>query len=91
MLGNTRTIDIGYEITVANHRYRPAAVSVRDHLPVSTDGDIEGEAAGGRPPRPRRMSPASSAGGRWSAPRESAAVRHRFTVEHPAQVTVTGL
>jgi uncharacterized protein (TIGR02231 family) len=91
VLGSTRTIDIGYEITVANHRDRPAVVSVRDHLPVSTDGDIK--------VKPREVSPAPAATDElgelsWTvtlAAGESAAVRHRFTVEHPAQVTVAGL
>jgi uncharacterized protein (TIGR02231 family) len=91
VLGSTRTIDIGYEITVANHRDRKAVVSVRDHIPVSTDGDIK--------VKPREAAPAPAAADdlgelTWTltlAPAESAAVRHRFTVEHPAQVTVTGL
>jgi uncharacterized protein (TIGR02231 family) len=91
VLGSTRTIDIGYEITVANHRDRTAVVSVRDHIPVSTDGDIK--------VKPRETSPAPAATDdlgelSWTltlAAGESAAVRHRFTVEHPAQVTVAGL
>jgi uncharacterized protein (TIGR02231 family) len=91
VLGSTRTIDIGYEITVANHRDRTAVVSVRDHLPVSTDGDIK--------VKPREVSPAPAATDElgelsWTvtlAAGESAAIRHRFTVEHPAQVTIAGL
>jgi uncharacterized protein (TIGR02231 family) len=91
VLGSTRTIDIAYEVTVANHRDRTAVVSVRDHIPVSTDGDIK--------VRPRETSPAPAATDdlgelSWTltlAAGGSAAVRHRFTVEHPAQVTVTGL
>ena len=91
VLGSTRTIDIGYEITVANHRDRTAVVSVRDHLPVSTDGDIR--------VKQREVSPAPAATDElgelsWTvtlAAGESAALRHRFTVEHPAQVTVAGL
>jgi uncharacterized protein (TIGR02231 family) len=91
VLGSTRTIDIAYEITVANHRDRKAIVSVRDHIPVSTDGDIK--------VKPRESTPAPAATDElgeltWTltlAAGESAAVRHRFTVEHPAQVTVSGL
>jgi uncharacterized protein (TIGR02231 family) len=91
VLGSTRTIDVGYEITVANHRDRTAVVSVRDHIPVSTDGDIK--------VKQRETSPAPAAADdlgevSWTltlAAGQSAAVRHRFTVEHPAQVTVTGL
>ena len=91
VLGSTRTIDIGYEITVANHRDRTAVVSVSDHIPVSTDGDIK--------VRPREADPAPGSVADlgelgWTltlAAGEQAVIRHRFTVEHPAQVTVTGL
>jgi uncharacterized protein (TIGR02231 family) len=91
VLGSTRTIDIAYEITVENHRERQAVVSVHDHIPVSTDGDIK--------VRQRETAPAPASADdlgelTWTltlAPGESAAVRHRFTVEHPAQVTVSGL
>ena len=89
--GGTRTIDVGYEIAVENHRHSRTRVNVHDHIPVSTDGDIR--------VRLRETSPApgtqtdlgeltwelSLDGG------QEATVRYRFTVEHPAQVTVTGL
>jgi len=91
VIGGTRTIDIGYEITVENHRRGPARVTVKDRIPVSADGDIK--------VRLREASPAPAEqtdlgeltwelrldGGK------AAEVRYRFTVEHPAQVTVTGL
>jgi len=91
VIGSTRTIDIAYEITVENHRDRKATVSVRDHIPVSTDGDIK--------VRPRETTPAPEGTDdlgelTWTLilpAGESSAVRHRFTVEHPAQVTVVGL
>ena len=50
LLGGTRTIDIGYEITVENHRDRAAKVSVHDHIPVSTDGDVKVRARETSPP-----------------------------------------
>ena len=91
VIGGTRTIDVGYEITVENHRTGKTQVSVHDRIPVSTDGDIR--------VRLRETSPApakqtdlgeltweiSLDGG------QEATVRYRFTVEHPAQVTVTGI
>ena len=91
VIGGTRTIDIGYEITVENHRGGPARVTVKDRIPVSADGDIK--------VRLREASP-SPAGQTdlgeltWELKLDAgqaAAVRYRFTVEHPAQVTVTGL
>jgi uncharacterized protein (TIGR02231 family) len=91
VIGSTRTIDIAYEITVENHRDRKATVSVRDHIPVSTDGDIK--------VRSREATPAPESTDdlgelTWTLvlpAGESSTVRHRFTVEHPAQVTVSGL
>ena len=91
VIGGTRSIDIGYEITVENHRTATTTVSVHDRIPVSTDGDIR--------VRLRETSPApakqtdlgeltwelSLDGG------QEATVGYRFTVEHPAQVTVTGI
>jgi uncharacterized protein (TIGR02231 family) len=91
LLGGTRTIDIGYEITVENHRDRKAAVSVHDHIPVSTDGDIKVRA---RETTPVPTETDDLGELTWKlalGPRESAAIKHRFTVEHPAQVAVTGL
>jgi uncharacterized protein (TIGR02231 family) len=91
VIGSTRTIDIAYEITVENHRDRKATVSVHDHIPVSTDGEIK--------VRPREATPDPASFDdlgelTWRLtlpPGESSAIRHRFTVEHPAQVTVAGL
>jgi uncharacterized protein (TIGR02231 family) len=91
LVGGTRTVDIAYEITVDNHRDGKAKVSVHDHIPLSRDGDIK--------VRSREASPAPAGlddlgeiswdltldGGK------SAVIKHRFTVEHPANVQVSGL
>ena len=88
VIGGTRTIDVAYEITVENHRPDETRVSVHDHVPVSTDSDIK--------VRLRETSPdpaeqddlgeltweLSLDGG------QTATIRHRFTVEHPPQVTI---
>jgi len=91
LLGGTRTIDIGYEITVENHRDREVAVSVHDHIPVSTDGDIKVRAREAAPPPAETDDLGELTWKLALAPRESAAIKHRFTVEHPAQAIVTGL
>jgi uncharacterized protein (TIGR02231 family) len=91
IIGGTRTIDIGYEITVENHRPHPARVSVHDHIPVSADGEIK--------VRLREASPAPAGQDdlgelTWELSLEAgkaATIRYRFTVEHPAQVTIAGL
>jgi uncharacterized protein (TIGR02231 family) len=91
ILGGTRTIDIGYEIVVENHRNRKASVSLHDHIPVSTDGDIKVRSRDTTPP-PASLDDLGEL--TWNlalAPGESATVTHRFTVEHPAQVVVAGL
>ncbi len=91
VLGSTRTVDIAYEITVENHRDRKATVSVHDHIPVSADGDIKVRA---REAAPSPVSTDDLGELTWTvdlAPGESSVIRHRFTVEHPAQVTVVGL
>ena len=91
LLGGTRTIDIAYEITVENHRERKAAVTVHDHLPVSTDGDIKVRARETSPPPVQTDDLGELTWNLALAPRESATIRHRFTVEHPAQTAVSGL
>jgi uncharacterized protein (TIGR02231 family) len=91
VIGGTRTIDVGYEIAVENHRLSSTRVSVHDHIPVSTDGDIK--------VRLRETSPAPATQTdlgelTWELSLDGgqeATVRYRFTVEHPAQVTVTGI
>ncbi len=91
VIGSTRTIDIAYEITVENHRDRKATVSVHDHIPVSTDGEIKVRTRETTPPP---VSTDDLGELTWTmalTPGESSAVKHRFTVEHPASVTVAGL
>ncbi len=91
LLGGTRTVDIAYEITVDNHRERKATVSVHDHIPVSTDADIKVRARETTPPPAGTDDLGELTWNLALAPGESATIRHRFTVEHPAQVAVTGL
>jgi uncharacterized protein (TIGR02231 family) len=91
VIGGTRTIDIAYEITVENHRQDKARVSVHDHIPVSADGDIK--------VRLREASPDPAGQDdlgelTWELSLDggqTATIRYRFTVEHPAQVIVAGL
>jgi len=91
MLGGTRTIDIGYEITVQNHRDRQATVTVHDHIPVSTDGDIKVRTRDTAPPPTETTDLGELTWNLSLAPGKSAVIAHRFTVEHPAQATVAGL
>ena len=91
VLGGTRSVDIGYETTVQNHREVPALITVHDHIPVSSDGDIR--------VRLREASPAPDEQTDlgellWTmelAPGAHAMVAYRFTVEHPAGVELEGL
>ena len=91
VIGGTRTIDIGYEITVENHRQDKTTVSVHDHIPVSADGDIKVRL---RETSPNPAEQTDLGELTWPLPLDggkAATIRYRFTVEHPAQVTVTGL
>ncbi len=91
VIGGSRTIDIGYEITVENHRPGKARVSVHDHIPLSADGEVKvrlREAS----PSPAEQSDLGEL--TWDLELDSGAaatIKHRFTIEHPAQVTITGL
>jgi uncharacterized protein (TIGR02231 family) len=91
MIGGTRTIDVAYEITVENHRPSRARVSVHDHIPVSSDGEIKVRL---REANPEPASQTDLGELTWDLSLEAgqaATIRHRFTVEHPAQVTIVGL
>jgi len=91
VIGGTRTIDVAYQITVENHRPDKTRVSVHDHIPVSADGDIKVRLRETSPDPAERNDlgeltwELSLDGG------QAATIRYRFTVEHPAQVTVAGL
>ncbi len=91
VLGGSRTIDIGYEITVRNHRSGKARISVHDHIPVSSDGDIKVRLRE-TIPAPAEQSDLGEL--TWEVrldSGQSATIRHRFTIEHPAQVTIAGV
>jgi uncharacterized protein (TIGR02231 family) len=91
VLGGSRTVDIAYETTIENHRSGPARISVRDHIPVSADAEIKvrlREAS----PSPAAQTDLGELTWELALPAgQSATIRHRFTVEHPAQVSVAGL
>jgi uncharacterized protein (TIGR02231 family) len=91
MIGGTRTVDVAYEITVENHRPGQARVSVHDHIPVSSDGEIKVRL---REAKPEPASQTDLGELTWDLSLDagqSATIRYRFTVEHPAQLTVVGL
>jgi uncharacterized protein (TIGR02231 family) len=91
VIGGTRTIDVAYQITVENHRPNNTRVSVHDHVPVSTDGDIKVRLRE-TSPNPAEQSDLGELTWQLSLDGgQTATIRHRFTVEHPAQVTVAGL
>ncbi len=91
VLGGTRTVDIAYETTVENHRAGQARISVHDHIPVSADAEIKVRL---RETSPNPSDQTDLGELTWKLtlePGQSATIRHRFTVEHPAQVSVAGL
>jgi uncharacterized protein (TIGR02231 family) len=91
MIGGARTVDVAYEITVENHRPGPARVSVHDHIPVSSDGEVKVRL---REAKPEPASQTDLGELTWDLSLDAgqaATIGYRFTVEHPAQVTVVGL
>jgi uncharacterized protein (TIGR02231 family) len=91
MIGGTRTIDIEYEITVQNHRPVQARVSVHDHIPISSDADITVRLREAVPGPAAQTDLGELIWDLVLEPGQAAAIHYRFTVEHPAQLTVTGL
>ena len=91
VIGGTRTIDVGYEIAVENHRHSPTRVSVHDRIPVSTDADIKVRLRETNPAPAKQTDLGELTWELALDGGQEAAVRYRFTVEHPAQVTVSGL
>src|SRR5215469_13798250 len=91
VLGGTRTIDIAYEMSVENHRRGPVRVSVKDHIPVSTDAEIKVRLRETSPQAAEQTDLGELTWHLTLGPGEFATIRHRFTVEHPGGVTVTGL
>jgi uncharacterized protein (TIGR02231 family) len=91
MITGTRTIDIGYEITVSNHRPDQARVRVTDHVPVSQDGDIKVRLREAGPEPAGRDDVGELSWDLTLRAGQEQSVRYRFTVEHPADVTVAGL
>ena len=91
MIGGTRTIDVAYEITVENHRLNQARISVHDHIPTSSDADIKVRL---RETAPNPAAQTDLGELTWDLtldPGQAATIRYRFTVEHPAGLTVAGL
>jgi len=91
VIGGTRTIDVAYEITVENHRASKTRVSVHDHIPVSTDGEIRVRLREASPDPAEQDDLGELTWELRLDAGQTATIRYRFTVEHPAQVTVTGL
>jgi uncharacterized protein (TIGR02231 family) len=91
VLGGTRTVDIAYETTVENHRTGPARISVHDHIPVSADAEIKVKLRE-TTPNPAEHTDLGELTWNLALPAgQTATIKYRFTVEHPAQVQVAGL
>ena len=91
MIGGTRTIDVAYEITVENHRPGQARISVHDHIPVSSDGEIKVRLREAIPDPSGQTDLGELTWDLTLDAGQTATIRHRFTVEHPAQVAIVGL
>ncbi len=91
VLGGSRTIDVAYEISVQNHRPVKARISVKDHIPVAADGDVKVRLRETTPDPAERTDLGELTWKLELDPGKTATVRYRFTVEHPASVTLSGI
>lgn len=91
VISGSRTVDVGYEITAENHRQGQARISVHDHIPVSADGEIKVRLREATPTPAEQDDLGELIWELRLEPGQKAEIRYRFTVEHPAQVTVDGL
>jgi uncharacterized protein (TIGR02231 family) len=91
VIGGTRTVDIAYETVVRNHRPVTAKISLHDHVPVSTDGEIKVRLREASPSPAEKTDLGELTWELTVEAGQSAMVTHRFTVEHPAQIAIAGL
>ncbi|MDG4803272.1 mucoidy inhibitor MuiA family protein [Micromonospora sp. WMMD980] len=89
-LGSTRRREVEYRITVANHTPRPAAVEVRDQLPVSRHEAVVVRETALTPPPAERTELGEVTWRLALAPGESGEVTLGFRVELAKGVEVTG-
>ena len=91
VLGGSRTIDIAYEITVENHRPVKARISVKDHIPLAADADIKVRLREASPDPAERTDLGELTWKLMLDSGKTGAIKYRFTVEHPAAATLTGI
>jgi uncharacterized protein (TIGR02231 family) len=91
VIGGSRTVEIGYEITVDNHRSGKARLSVHDHIPLSSDGEVKVRLRE-TSPNPAEQTDLGELIWKFElGSGRSAKLTYRFTVDYPASVTLTGL
>jgi uncharacterized protein (TIGR02231 family) len=91
VIGGSRTVDIAYEITIQNHRSAKARINVHDHIPLSSDGEVKVRLRE-TTPNPAEHTDLGELIWKFELdPGRSATITHRFTVDHPASVTLAGL
>ncbi|MFG1674070.1 mucoidy inhibitor MuiA family protein [Micromonospora sp. NPDC049282] len=89
-LGSTRRREVEYRITVANHTSRPAAVEVRDQLPVSRDEAVVVRETALAPPPAERTELGEVTWRLSLAPGDSGEITLGFRLELAKGVEVTG-
>jgi Domain of unknown function (DUF4139) len=79
------------EITVKSHCPNTTRVSIHDHIPVSIDGEIKVRLRETKPNPAERTDLGEL---RWELSLDggkTTTIHYRFTVKHPAQVTIANL
>jgi uncharacterized protein (TIGR02231 family) len=91
LIGNTRRIFLGYKIALTNLLATPAKIAVLDQLPVARAEDIKVKMRDASP-KPNDQSDLNVL--KWELelkPQEKREVTFSFSVEHPREMTLTGL
>jgi len=91
LIGNTRRILFGYKITLTNLLATPAKIAVLDQLPVARAEEIKIKLREALP-KPNEQSDLNVL--KWELelkPQEKREVTFSFSVEHPREMTLTGL
>ncbi len=91
LIGNTRRILFSYKITLTNLLATPAKIAVLDQLPVARAEEIKIKLRDAMP-KPNEQSDLNVL--KWELelkPQEKREVTFSFSVEHPREMTLTGL
>jgi uncharacterized protein (TIGR02231 family) len=90
LLGGQRRITFGYRLVVTNLRDDEASLKLTEQLPISRNEQIKVKLTRSQP----QVQPGELGALEWNfalPPKAKREIAYQFTVEHPADLNVTGL